>query len=299
MASDRSRGAGARAGSSAAAAIVARLLQEHSLEIGAKDFQQLESAGPHLPRETMVAIAHFPKEAADLRVQAAVAVRRSGHVPIPHLAARRIPSADDLARFVADVRHQANVDRVFVIAGDPDRPLGPFPDALSLIERGGLAEAGISSVGVAGYPDGHPRIAKSQLWTSLREKLDAIAGRGQQAEIVTQFSFDADAVLRWLADLRGRGVDAPVKIGVPGPISLSGLVHFAARSGVSASRSALAKYGTSIGKVVGSVGPLVFLQRLADGLARQDHGRIALHFFTFGALQATADWVRTTAQRPH
>ena len=294
MASDRSAGAGA----GAAAAIVARLLQEHSVEIGAKDFQQLESAGARLPRETKIAIAHFPNEATALRVQAAVAVRRSGHVPIPHLAARRIPSADELARFVADLRDQANVDRVFVIAGDPDRPLGPFPDALSLIQHGGLAEAGISSVGVAGYPDGHPRIPAPRLWSSLREKVDAIGARGQEAEIVTQFSFDADAVLQWLAELRGLGIVAPVKIGVPGPISLAGLVHFAARSGVSASRSALAKYGTSIGKVIGTVGPLVFLQRLAEGLARHDHGRIALHFFTFGALQSTVDWVHTTASSP-
>ena len=86
-----------------------------------------------------------------------------------------------------------------------------------------------------------------------------------------------------------------MKIGVPGPISLTGLIHFAARSGVSASQSALAKYGTSIRKVIGTVGPLSFLERLAEGLEKQDYGRTSLHFFTFGALHKTVDWVRATS----
>jgi methylenetetrahydrofolate reductase (NADPH) len=229
------------------------------------------------------------------RVQAARAVHQSGHVPIPHIAARRVASAEQLARFLADLRQQASVDRLFVIAGDPEAPLGPYPDALSLIENGGFAEVGIASVGIAGYPDGHPRIATPELWSSLEKKVRALGARGHDVEIVTQFSFDADAVLRWLAELRDRGIDAPVRIGVPGPISLSGLVHFAARSGVSASRSALAKYGTSIGKIIGTVGPLAFLEQLAEGLAKRDHGHTALHFFTFGALQKTVEWVRATS----
>lgn len=279
----------------AAAAIIARLLAEPSLEIGAKDFRQLETAGPRLPRSTAVAIAHFPNEDMKARVRAAEAVRRSGHVPIPHIAARRVESADQLARFLVDLRRAADADRLFVIAGDPDQPLGPYRDALALIEKGDFAKAGFSTVGIAGYPDGHPRIANDDLWTSLQAKVNALAARGHDIDIVTQFSFDADAVLRWMAELRGRGIDAPVKIGVPGPVSLAGLVHFAARSGVSASRSALAKYGASIGKVIGTVGPRAFLEQLAVGLDARDYGRTSLHFFTFGALEKTVEWVRATS----
>lgn len=275
-----------------AARIVARLLHQHSLEIGAKDSKQLTSAGPLLPPETAVAIAHFPNEDMKLRVEAAAAVRRSGHVPVPHIAARRVGTAEELASFVADLRAQAKVDRLFLIAGDPDAPLGPYRDALALIEQGGFAEAGIANIGIAGYPDGHPRIATAALWTALRQKVDALTARGHQVEIVTQFSFDADAVLAWLGEVRDRGIHVPVKIGVPGPISLSGLIHFAARSGVSASRSALAKYGTSIGKVIGTVGPRAFLERLAEGLEKREYGRTALHFFTFGDLNKTVEWVK-------
>ena len=50
--------------------------------------------------------------------------------------------------------------------------------------------------------------------------------------------------------------------------------------------------GTSIGKVVGTVGPLAFLRRLTEGLEEREHGRIALHFFTFGALIETVKFTQ-------
>lgn len=277
--------------------VVARLLAGHSVEIGAKHGVQLAGTAALLPPSTVVAIAHFPNETMDQRVEAAAAVRRSGHVPVAHLAARRLKGADEVARFLADLRRDAAVDRVFVIAGDPERPLGPYRDALALIEAGPFAEHGITRIGIAGYPDGHPRIATPALWEAMQQKVATITAAGLEAEIVTQFSFDADAVLRWLAELRARGIVAPVKIGVPGPISLPGLVYFAARSGVSASASALAKYGTSLARVLGTVGPLPFLERLAAGLEPRDHGLASLHFFTFGALRKTVDWVRDTSSR--
>lgn len=277
------------------AAFVAGLLSGHSVEIGAKDIAQILTAGPLLPRSTSVAIAHFPDEDSAIRVEAAVAVRRSGHVPIPHVAARRVRSADELTHFLARLRQEAAVDRMFLIAGDPERPLGPYRDALALIETGYFEEVGTTHVGIAGYPDGHPRIATPDLWRALEQKVMALQGRGHEVDIVTQFSFEAASVLRWLAELRDRGIDVPVKVGVPGPISLSGLVHFAARSGVSASASALAKYGTSIGRVIGTVGPLPFMKKLGEGLETRDYGRISLHFYTFGALHQTVDWIRDTS----
>lgn len=277
--------------SSGAASVVRRLLSEHSLEIGAKDYEQLAKAGPRLPQSTSIAIAHFPNEDMSERVRAAAAIRRSGHVPVPHIAARRVESAEQLARFLVDLEREASVDRLFVIAGDPDEPSGPYRDALSLIETG-LEHTKVSTVGMAGYPDGHPRIPTPQLWSALQDKVRAVEARGWQAEIVTQFSFDADAVLRWLGEVRDRGIGVPVKIGVPGPISLTGLLHFAARSGVSASRSALVKYGASIGKVIGSVGPRAFLSHFSEGLSARDYGPVSLHFFTFGALEKTVEWVR-------
>jgi methylenetetrahydrofolate reductase (NADPH) len=53
----------------------------------------------------------------------------------------------------------AGVDRLFVIAGDLDKPAGVLNSSLELIESGVLHKHGIVEVGIAGYPEGHPLLA--------------------------------------------------------------------------------------------------------------------------------------------
>ena len=62
---------------------------------------------------------------------------------------------------------------------------------------------------------------------------------------------DPDAFMRWLIEVRQRGIDAPVRIGIPGPTSIKALLKFAARCGVEASASVMSKYGISIANLLG------------------------------------------------
>ncbi len=110
------------------------------------------------------------------------------------------------------------------------------------------------------------------------------------ALIVTQFSFDPDAVLDWLVQLRARGLDTPVRVGIPGPASIKALLRFAARCGVGASASVMKKYGISLTNLIGSAGP----DKLVDSFARQldeSHGPVRLHFYPFGGMVKTAEWI--------
>jgi methylenetetrahydrofolate reductase (NADPH) len=115
------------------------------------------------------------------------------------------------------LRAEADVDRAFIIGGDIPKPLGPYEDALALIDTGLLAEFGIKRVGISGYPDGHPDISDELLWNALLQKSAALIRQGHQVELVTQFGFDAAAIIRWLGQFRRRDVDAEVRIGIPGP----------------------------------------------------------------------------------
>ena len=108
--------------------------------------------------------------------------------------------------------------------------------------------------------------------------------------IVTQFAFDADIVLTWLQALRARGIDHPVRVGVPGPASIAVLVRYAALCGVGACASMLSKYGVSVGKLFGTAGPELFVERLAAGLTAA-HGEVSLHFFPFGGIAQSVKWV--------
>jgi methylenetetrahydrofolate reductase (NADPH) len=180
---------------------------------------------------------------------------------------------------------------VLIVAGDPPEPLGPYPDASSVIGSGLLEEHGVRRVSVAGHPSGHPAVAKDVLWRALAGKAAALEQRGLEASVVTQFGFDAAAVLTWLADVRARGVQLPVRVGVPGPATIRRLLWYASQCGVTVSASVAREYGFSRTDLGGTAGPDRFIRALASGYEERLHGDVKLHFNTFTKIAATAQWI--------
>lgn len=262
-----------------------------SLEITARDAAALVEVADRIPAETPVAVAFLPGEKMEDRVRAARTVRELGFEPMPHLSARRIGSEAALEEYLAAVVAQAGVRRCFVVAGDPPVPEGPFADSSAIIATGVFERAGITALGVGGHPEGHPNMNAEEGLAVLGRKCTEIERRGMAPLIVTQFGFDAGAVLRWLRDLRGYGIDVPVRLGVPGPASIKTLLRFAALCGVGASAAVLRKYGISLGTLIGSAGPDRFVDKLAAGLT-PEHGPVRLHFYPFGGLDKTVAWIR-------
>ncbi|NLR97350.1 methylenetetrahydrofolate reductase [Rhizobium sp. P38BS-XIX] len=273
-----------------------KLVDAFSLEITTKDTEALRKAQRALPLGTTVSVTALPGEALDVRLSAIRATRDLGFEPMPHFAARSVSSREELEHNIRQSRVVGQVDRCFVIAGDNGKPTGPFSDSLGLIETGVFESNGVRILGIGGHPDGHPHMSEEECWKVLSAKCSAIEGRGMSPLIVTQFAFDADRVLSWLAALRGRGIGAPVEIGVPGPTSVSTLVRYAARCGVGASASVLAKYGISIGHLLGSAGPDRFVNKLSVGLVGK-HGAVKLHFYPFGGISKTVEWIEGYVNR--
>jgi methylenetetrahydrofolate reductase (NADPH) len=139
-------------------------------------------------------------------------------------------------------------------------------------------------------------MTEAQCWEALEAKHAELESRGIATLIVTQFGFDAGPFLSWLLALRARGLDVPVRIGVPGPAGVATLIRFAARCGVGASAGVMAKYGVSLTKLVGSAGPDALVDQLGKGLG-PEHGPVRLHFYPFGGLEKTVDWINTYAAR--
>ncbi|HPB23051.1 MAG TPA: methylenetetrahydrofolate reductase [Novosphingobium sp.] len=262
-----------------------------SLEMTAKDEASLRDAAPLIPPETPVAITYLPGEELAARVAATMAVRELGFEPMPHFSARRITSPADFEGYLRAVVERAGVRRCFIVAGDPPAPQGPYFDTMALIETGAFERAGIQAIGVGGHPEGHPNMSADQCWQVLETKVRAIEARGMAPLVVTQFGFDPDAFLGWLKDLRARGIDCPVRIGVPGPAGIKRLLAFAARCGVGASASVMKKYGVSIGNLLGTAGPDKLVDAFAAGLG-EEHGRVRLHFYPFGGMVRTVEWIR-------
>jgi methylenetetrahydrofolate reductase (NADPH) len=267
-----------------------RITEGFSLEVTAKEEASLRAATPMIPAETPIAIAYLPGEDLAGRVAAAVAVRELGFEPMPHFSARRIRSEDDFEAYLRAVVEQAGVRRCFVVAGDPAEPVGPYFDTSAMLATGAFERSGIQAIGIGGHPDGHPNMTREQCWSVIEKKTADITARGMAPLIVTQFGFDPDAVLAWLMELRQRGIDVPVRLGVPGPAGIRRLLTFAARCGVSASTAVLKKYGISVTNLLGNAGPDKLVDTFARGLT-SDHGKVRLHFYPFGGLDKTLEWV--------
>lgn len=270
---------------------IVRLLDQYSIEITGSGAKPLEEAKALFVPGTQVSVAFLANEDTTARVDAARAAKALGFIPMPHIAARRLRSEHELAHYLDRLQSEVGVDRAFVIAGDPSSSLGPYEDALGVVRSGLLAKYGIRKVGISGYPDGHRDISSVRLWQALADKLDLLADSGHEVEIISQFAFDPDPVLNWLEHLRREGITASVRIGIPGPTNVVSLLRMASKLGVSSAGGVVAKYGLSLTKLFGVAGPEAFLKAFADRLLPELHGEVRLHFYTFGSLQRTGDWI--------
>ena len=272
------------------------MVDGYSLEMTAKELEGLREAAPLIRPGTQVAITFLPGEEMEQRVQAAELVRQLGFEPIVHLSARRLTSEAELDKYLTDITTRAGVKRVFIIAGDPPEPEGPYENSLQIIESGLLEKHGIEVVGIGGHPEGHPNNSEAELWDWMERKLAAIRAHGMVPLVVTQFAFDDDAIVVWVKEMRRRGIDVPVRLGVPGPAGIKRLLGFAKRCGVGASASVMKKYGISLTNLIGSAGPDKLVAALDKGLS-EEHGRVRLHFYPFGALTASAEWINDYAAK--
>ncbi|CAL9376310.1 methylenetetrahydrofolate reductase [Streptomyces sp. enrichment culture] len=277
--------------STASPAVSTSLLEDFSLEMTGKDVPKLEEAAGLIPRGARVNITFLGNEDLRMRLDAARAVKSLGLTPVPHISARRLGSQADFEQFLAALQADGTGADVFTVGGDPARPEGPYEDSLALIESDLLARYGVKGVGISGYPEGHPAITDDVLWAALRDKSAALAAQGLQGSVITQFGFDVDPVLAWVEQVRGLGITLPIRIGVPGPAGVRRLMAFAARFGVGTSASIAKKYGLSITNLMGTAGPDRFLRALAEGHDPARHGDVKIHFYTFGGLKATSEWI--------
>ncbi len=277
-------------GHDVAAAILSALPADFSLDVG-KELGELERTRSLIPPGTRVLVGFVDGADMATRVSTARAVRQSGFVPVPVIAARRLRSEAMLREYLAGLRASGASGSVLVVAGDPEQPGGPYPDAVSVIGSGVLEEYGVREVSVAGHPGGHPVVPDSVLWPALAGKAAALKERGLAGSVVTQFAFDADQVLAWLAELRARGVSLPVRVGLPGPAGVRQLLWYAARCGIEVNASDARKYGFSLTDHTGTAAPDRFIRMLASGYDARAHGEVKLHFNTFGGIAASAEWI--------
>lgn len=272
----------------------------YTLEITGKAIAQVEEAQGDIPAGTPINIAFLGNEHHSQRVNAAGVIRAGGFSPVPIISSRRLRSGEDRDQLVDALFAVASPTRVLLVGGDPDQQAGPFEDSLELMSTTFLDEYRIQQVGIVAYPEGHPKIDTDTLWDSLRWKLNLLQEAGRDVEITTQFALDPEAIVEWLRRLRGEGITAPVRIGVPGPANASTIVGYARQFGVDITDDAAERYGLATSDGDREFDAQLrfdadqFWDDLAAGLYRltdEERGEVLYHLYPFGGMVDGVRWL--------
>jgi methylenetetrahydrofolate reductase (NADPH) len=264
-----------------------------STEISTHDEETLPTLASTLPAGTAVYVAHTPKAKLSDVVQVAIKLQGLGFRASPHIVARRVESRQALETGLQQLS-AAGVEQMLLVAGDLEKPLGPYTSTLDIIDSGLLQNSSIRRIGVAGHPEGHKQVADDVLLAALRHKQAFANKTGLKLHIATQFTFDADAIIAWDERLTREGITLPAHIGIAGPTPLPKLIKYAMACGVGASLNSVMKNMTAMAKLARlATTPDEMLAGLVRGGAAQGSSRIVQpHFYAFGGVAATARWMR-------
>jgi methylenetetrahydrofolate reductase (NADPH) len=268
---------------------VQRLLAEPKFEL--MPFDSFGDQMRHLPDGAEIAITASPSLGIDATVEWTEKAAAEGYEIVPHVAARYIEGEehlDEIARRITD----AGVTSIFVPGGEREEPAGPYASAYDLLVA--LDDLGyeFDEVGITGYPEGHHFVDDETMAEAMEKKAP------YADYIVTQICYNPDAVIEWIEEIRARGVELPVEVGIPGVMKYQRLLSISQKVGVGDSIGFLRKTTGVVDfvrQLVGSRGKYT-PDKLIDGLAPYtgdpDYGIVGVHIYTFNQVPDTESWRR-------
>ena len=246
----------------------------------------------HVPRDVRLTVTASPAKGQNVTIDLAASLAAHGYQVAPHLSAQQIRDRVHLAEIVTRCR-AAGITEVFVVGGDRTDTPTDFADAFGLLVALHELDSGFTSIGIAGHPEGHPDTSDDVL-------LEALAAKAPLATyITTQIVFDPRVILSWVAQIRRRGIDLPVHVGIPGVVHRQKLIRVSGALGLGESAKFLKKQQTMFWRffVPGGYSPAKILDGLAPHLGDDDQAVQGLHVFTFNDLEPTEAWRLRTLQK--
>lgn len=268
------------------APVVAELLRRARLEVmplAGVEERVLE----HVPKDVKITVTASPARGLDSTLELCGALARQGYPVVPHISARLVVDERHLAEILRQVE-ALPCNEVFVVAGDVPEPAGKFEDAPALLAAMAELGSGIEEVGITGYPESHPFVSDEATIQAMYEK------EPHATYIVSQLAFDAATIGGWVRNVRARGVSLPIYIGIPGPVSRTKLVRFAARIGMGESARFATQHTSWIRRLLSPkrVRPERLLDGLAPYLEEPGHEVRGVHIYTFNEVEQTQRWLR-------
>jgi methylenetetrahydrofolate reductase (NADPH) len=235
-----------------------------------------------------------------------VTVRRlksEGYNPVPHFAARSIPSAQMLEESLVALQSEG-ITEGLLIGGGVDKSVGEFNASIDVLRTGLFEKYGFTKLGLAGHPEGSPDISDVDCALAIQQKNDYAKESTMGLYLATQFVFEAAPVLAWEKKIREQGNMLPVYVGIPGIATIKTLMRHAQHCGVGPSMRFLTrnpldmiKLGLKdsvLGKLVNapSSEPSELLRDLIEGINADPDCLIQqCHLYPLGGLKKSAEWM--------
>jgi methylenetetrahydrofolate reductase (NADPH) len=246
-----------------------------------------------VPAGATIIVTTSARVGLDQTLEFAERASRAGFDVVPHLAARQLTGEDELRRFVGRLG-ELEIGELYLIGGDAAPPAGPYGEPLHVLRALEYIDHGLSRIGVACYPEGHPKVSDAALVEALRAK------QPYSAYMVSPLCFSPDVLVSWLRGVRQAGVTLPLHIGLAAPMQLRRLLAVGSQIGVGSSLRYLARQHGLIGGVLmeGVYRPESLLLRMGDALTSQELGIGRVHLFSFNQVDITVEWQCRIAGRP-
>ncbi len=249
-------------------------------------FKSVLDQAPFLPAGAVVSVTSSPARGLAQTIRYAAGLAQRGFEVVPHLAARGVKDEAHLMDLLDSIA-AAGMRRAFVVGGD-NQDAGAFADALSLLRAMKRADRPMPRIGIAAYPDGHATIPDDALLQALRDK------QPYASYMSTQMCFDAQAIERWVRQVRTEGITLPIHLGMPAVAPIQRLLAISAQIGVKASARYLSKHRGLLARVLRprAYTPARLTEQLGPLIADPSAGIEAVHFFTFNQVETCEAWRR-------
>ena len=246
-----------------------------------------EQVVEHVPRDIKLTVTASPKKGVEGTLELAEKLSKRGYETAPHLSARLIRDEAHLEDVFARLR-ECGIRDAFVIAGDAEEPAGKFSGAGELLSAMAKLDRGLDEVGITGYPESHPFISDEDTIRAMHEKAP------HATYIISQITFDAQTIAGWARSVRGRGVELPIYVGMPGAVSRQKLMRISAGIGLGESARFLKKYGNWFFRFFtpGGYSPGRLVEGLTPSLADPQANIRGFHIYTFNEVGKTEAWRR-------
>lgn len=267
-------------------------LKDCTVEVTPGGSAKIEDFRDILKPGTTVFVTFLPGSDFNDTIATVKRLRAEGMNPVPHFAARSIPSKKFLEENLAALQDQVAVKEVLVIGGGVDKPVGEFTSTMEVLRTGLFQKYGIEKMGVAGHPEGSPDIPEAEVKKAMLEKNAFAKESGLDMYITTQFVFEAEPVIAWDKRIQEEGNELPVHIGIPGLATIKTLLNHARACGVGPSMRVLTRQAANIAKLMTVRQPNKLVRELAEYRATDPNcGITQCHLYPLGGLKRSAAWM--------